>query len=125
MAEQIKRVGSPQATSVEGNVFTWRVPLNENPSTAWAAFFGNARESTSVCQPGGVTIGNRDQAFLFKSEKAHVREWIQHIDKWIEAANAATLKQEEEVKQQRASAQERAHERERRLREASEEFKSL
>ncbi len=125
MAEQIRRVGPPQATGVENDIFTWRVPLSENPPTAWAAFFGSARESTSVCQPGGVVITTRDQTLVFKSEKAHVREWIQHIDKWIEAANAATIKQEEEVKRQRTVAQDRAHERERRLREANEEFKNL
>jgi len=125
MAEKIKRVGPPKAAGLEGNVFTWSVPLNAKPSGIWMVAFRNPRESSTICHPGSVVISEREMALGFQSSEGHVHDWVRFIDRWIDDANAAEAQALERMSKDQAAADQARKEKESKIREATEKFKSL
>jgi hypothetical protein len=123
MAEPIKRAGPPKATDLKGEEFTWTVPLSEAPSREWSRLFSEPAETTVLCHP--KKVGMMHQALVFKCEEAHLPVWIQHIDKWIVAANQALAEQEQREKQKKAEQLRQDEERKRRIDGANEKFRGL
>jgi hypothetical protein len=123
MAGNVKRVGPPKATDLKGNEFTWSVPLNQVPSKEWSRFFAEPKETTAMCHP--KRLGMMQQALVFKCEEAHVSTWVQSIDKWIAEANRSLVEAEQAEKHRKAEELRVEEDKQRRIKEANEKYKSL
>lgn len=123
MAEEIKRAGSPKATDLKGEEFTWTIPLTESPSREWSKLFSEPAETTVMCHP--KKLGMMHQALVFKCEEANLQAWIQHIDKWITGANQALAQQEEREKQKKAEQVRQDEEKKKRIDRVNEKFRGL
>ena len=123
MAEDIKRAGSPKATDLKGEEFTWTVPLTEPPSREWSKLFSEPAETTVMCHP--KKLGMMHQALVFKCEEPNLPAWIQHIDKWIAGANQALAQQEEREKQKKAEQLRQDEEKKKRIDQVNEKFRGL
>jgi hypothetical protein len=121
--EPIKRIGPPTPTGVRGGEYDLSVPLSATPCADWRRAFHAPDEWEEPCHPSRVTV--KDRALTFTSEEAHVRLWIQRIDKWIAAANDACAGRPESVARQEVSRSDDERELARRLREAAERYKDL
>ena len=123
MAEVIKRAGPPKATDLKGEEFTWTVPLSLPPSREWSKLFSEPAETTVLCHP--KKLGMMHQALVFKCEDANLPVWMQYIDKWIAGANAALVAAEEADKKRKAEQLKQEEEKQRRIQEVNEKYKSL
>ena len=123
MADNIKRVGPPRATDLKGNEFTWSVPLSQVPSKEWSRLFAEAKETTVMCHP--KRLGMMHQALVFKCEEAHVPTWVQHIDKWIAEANRGVVEAEQAERHRKAEELRAEEDKQRRIREVNDKYKSL
>ena len=123
MAEVIKRAGPPKATDLKGEEFTWTVPLSLAPTREWSKLFSEPAETTVLCHP--KKLGMMHQALVFKCEDANLPVWMQYIDKWIAGANAALVAAEEADKKRKAEQLKQEEEKQRRIQEVNEKYKSL
>ena len=123
MAEVIKRAGPPKATDLKGEEFTWSVPLSLAPTREWSKVFSEPAETTVLCHP--KKLGMMHQALVFKCEDANLPVWMQYIDKWIAGANAALVAAEEADKKRKAEQLKQEEEKQRRIQEVNEKYKSL
>jgi hypothetical protein len=125
MAEEIKRNGSPKATDLKGEEFTFTVTLSEPPSKEWSRLFGDPdpAETTPLCSP--KRVGMMHQAIVFKSEEANVAAWVQHLDRWIARANRALAEQEVAEKKRKAEELRLQEDKQKRIQEVNERFKDL
>ncbi len=123
MAEEIKRVGPPKATDLKGEEFTWAVQLSQPPSREWSRLFSDPAETTVLCHP--KKLGMMHQTLVFKCEESHLAAWIQHVDKWITAANQALLEGEAAEKRRKAEQLKQEEEKKRRVDEINEKYKNL
>ena len=121
--EPMKRIGPPTPTAVRGGDYDLTVPLSATPSTDWRRAFHAAENCKDPCHPSRVTV--RDKALMFTSDESHVRLWMQQIDEWIAAANAACAERPESAARRQIEAGEDERERQRRLQEATERYKNL
>jgi hypothetical protein len=123
MAEVIKRAGPPKATDLKGEEFTWSVPLSMAPTREWSKVFSEPAETTVLCHP--KKLGMMHQALVFKCEDANLPVWMQYIDKWIAGANAALVAAEAQEKKRKAEQLRQEEEKQRRIQEVNEKYKSL
>mgnify|MGYP001597699807 FL=1 len=123
MAEVIKRAGPPKATDLKGEEFTWSVPLSLAPTREWSKVFSEPAETTVLCHP--KKLGMMHQALVFKCEDANLPVWMQYIDKWIAGANAALVAAEAQEKKRKAEQLRQEEEKQRRIQEVNEKYKSL
>lgn len=123
MAEEIKRAGPPKATDMKGEEFTWTVPLSLAPTREWSKLFSEPAETTVLCQP--KKLGMMHQALVFKCEDANLPVWLQHIDKWIAGANGALVAAEAQEKKRKTEQLKQEEEKQRRIQEVNEKYKSL
>src|SRR3989338_3591517 len=123
MAEEIKRNGSPKATDLKGEEFTFTVTLSEPPSKEWSRLFGDPdhAETTPLCSP--KRVGMMHQAIVFKSEEANVAERDQHLDRREARASRGRAEQEVAEKKRKATELRLQEEKQKRIQEANERFK--
>ena len=101
----------------------WRVPLSAPPSAAWQKAFQSvvdAPDTLSVrrvqFEPAGLT---------FRSDDAHVPEWIASIDRWIAHANQVQADVADGARSEATRAQAQTDARRQQASEANEKFKNL
>jgi len=123
MAEEIKRVGSPKATDLKDDEFSWTIQLSAPPSRDWSRLFADPADTSVLCHP--KKVGLMHQALVFKAEEAHLPEWVQHIDKWIAGANKGLVDAEEAEKRRKAELLKQEEEKKRRIDAVNEQFKNL
>jgi hypothetical protein len=87
MAGHIDRTAGPQPIREQPNgEFAWTIPLSGAPSREWLKLFNTPAESEGACMPSLVDF--RDRGMIFTAREEKIREWMQHIDRWIATANA-------------------------------------
>ena len=118
-ADEIKRTSGPQ--TADGK--RWEAQLSGTPSREWRELFKTSGESTTTIVPRRLEF---DRAcVVFQSDEAHVKPWIESIDKWIVSTNTRLRISVEQVRRERsdrldASARERE-----RIRALNERFSDL
>jgi len=85
MAGPIERTAGPHPIGEQGGAFTWMVPLSALPSREWMKLFNTPREPNETYMPSLVSF--RDRGMVFPASEERIKEWMQHIDQWIAAAN--------------------------------------
>jgi hypothetical protein len=120
--DKISRTGPPEALSVTDGLYSFVVKLNEPPAGHWIYAFKLAKAAGDV-DPERVVF-DPERGLLFASEERLVRDWIQHIDLWILAANAQVAADEAAEDKRKAEAQARGQ-REALLKQVNEKFKNL
>lgn len=98
------------------------VKLNEPPAGHWMYAFRLAKAAGDV-DPERVVF-DPERGLLFASEERLVRDWIQHIDLWILAANAQVAADEAAEDKRKAETQAR-DQRDALLKQVNEKFKNL
>jgi hypothetical protein len=101
----------------------WRIPLTAPTFAAWQEAFQSGTDASSDVRTSGVQF-ERD-ALTFRSDEAHVREWIAAIDRWIADANEKLAARADGVRTEVARAQAETDVRRRRASDANEKFKDL
>ena len=120
--DKISRMGPPEALSVTDGLYSFVVKLNEPPAGHWIYAFKLAKAAGDI-DPERVVF-DPERGLLFASEERLVRDWIQHIDLWILAANAQVAADEAAEDKRNAEAQARGQ-REALLKQVNEKFKNL
>jgi hypothetical protein len=101
----------------------WRVPLSGPPSAAWQKAFQSAADS-----PGAVSarrVQFEPAGLTFRSDDAHVPEWVESIDRWIASANQAQADVADGARNEATRAQAQTEARRQQASEANEKFKNL
>jgi hypothetical protein len=101
--DKISRMGPPEALSVTDGLYSFVVKLNEPPAGHWIYAFRLAKAAGDM-DPERVVF-DPERGLLFASEERLVRDWIQHIDLWILAANAQVAADEAAEGKRKAEAQ--------------------
>jgi hypothetical protein len=119
VADEIKRTSGPQTTDGK----RWEVQLSATPSREWRELFKTIAEFATTVVPRRLEF---DRAcVVFPSDEAHVKPWIEAIDKWFAATNAkhlASLDRERRERSDRLDADAKARER---IQELNDRFKNL
>jgi hypothetical protein len=101
----------------------WRVPLSGPPSSAWQQTFQAAGASAGVASARGVQFER--EGLSFRSDEAHVPEWIESIDRWITHANTTQAVVEDGQRSDASRAREQTDARRQKASDANEKFKNL
>jgi len=102
-------------------MITWTLPLNAMPDKEWRQFFVQTRDTTVVCTPQHVHM--YQGMLVFESLEDDVATWIGFIDKWMADANKRHA--EWEATHRARGDDVNTGDRERRLRDLNDKFKSL
>ena len=116
MVEPIKRLSGPVPAEQKRGELVWNIPLNDKPTAEWIQFFRNPGGRAGFINPERVAF--REAELGFVSAETHVTSWIQHIDRWITAANEAVAQAEEKRWEERRRVSEKAEQQAQRLRDA-------
>jgi hypothetical protein len=101
----------------------WRIPLTAPTFAAWQEAFQSGSDATSDVRASGVQFERA--ALTFRSDEAHVPEWIEAIDRWIAGANQVLAARADGLHTEAARAQAETDARRRRASDANEKFKNL
>jgi hypothetical protein len=115
----IKRAGPPTTR----NLTEWTIPLSNAPDSEWQAAFMQSGDHSSTAVPRRVVFDWA--AIVFKSSEEQVPHWIEHIDKWIAAANRKRAERVASEERKRQHSAEGGRQIADRAREATERFKDL
>ena len=117
--ETIKRISAPETA----NGSRWEVKLSAIPSREWLEFFKTADRASGGLSPQ-IVVFDRASA-SFKSDEAHVEQWIQAIDKWIATADARYRASVDEARVQRSLRLDAEAEQRERIQQMNDRFKNL
>lgn len=115
----ITRVGPPTTK----NLTEWTIPLSNAPDSEWQTAFMQADSHSATAVPRRVVFDWA--AIVFKCNEDQVPHWIEHIDKWIAAANRKRSERIAADDRKRQRAAEGGRQIADRAREATERFKDL
>jgi hypothetical protein len=116
--DDIKRISAPETR--DGR--QWQVQLNAIPSRDWLALF-KLPGASSLPAPHRVAF-DRDTAG-FKSDEAHVEQWIRWIDEAITATNARHAARLDQASRARATREDAETSERERIRLLNDRFKNL
>ncbi len=116
MVEPIKRLSGPVPAEQKRGELVWSIPLNDKPTAEWIKFFRNPGVRAGFINPERVAF--REAELGFVSAETHVKSWVQHIDRWITAANDAMAQADEKRWEDRRRVNEQAEQQAQRLRDA-------
>ncbi len=79
------RVGEPQRISGFGRVPVWRIPLSEEPNTAWRSRFLERAHGSGLFHRSAIALDA--DALVFEIEPSALTQACEKIDEWIAEAN--------------------------------------
>ena len=119
--DPIRRTGPPTPTDVRGDVYDVSVPLSAIPSYAWRRTFEAPAEWQDPWHPSRIRV--KGHTLHFTSDEMRLGQWIEWIDRWIDAANKQLGDAPNHSGGRESVQDDQAQERLRRLQEATERFK--